>query len=97
MACVCDLGYRLQLPMRLGCSQASAMLTPKDQAMKSNVGSIDKVLRIVAGLALLSLVFILYGNARWWGLIGIVPLLTGSLGWCPAYTVVGPNTCPVKK
>ena len=65
--------------------------------MKSNVGSIDKVLRIVAGLALLSLVFILDGNARWWGLIGIVPLLTGSLGWCPAYTVVGPNTCPVKK
>ena len=41
------------------------MLTPKDQAMKSNVGSIDKVLRIVAGLALLSLVFILDGNARW--------------------------------
>ena len=73
------------------------MLTLKDQAMKSNVGGIDKVLRIVAGLALLSLVFILYGNARWWGLIGIVPLLTGSLGWCPAYTVVGLNTCPVKK
>jgi len=48
--------------------------------MKSNVGGIDKVLRIVAGLALLSLVFILDGNARWWGLIGIVPLLTGSLG-----------------
>ena len=83
--------------MRLGCSQASAMLTLKDQAMKSNVGGIDKVLRIVAGLALLSLVFILYGNARWWGLIGIVPLLTGSLGWCPAYTVVVLNTCPVKK
>ena len=65
--------------------------------MKSNVGGIDKVLRIVAGLALLSLVFILDGAARWWGLIGIVPLWTGSLGWCPAYTLVGLNTCPVKK
>ncbi len=65
--------------------------------MKTNVGGIDKVLRIVAGLALLSLIFILEGPARWWGLIGIVPLLTGTLGWCPAYMLVGLNTCPVKK
>jgi hypothetical protein len=97
MACVCDLGYRLQLPMRLGCSHGKCHAYSKGSAMKSNVGGIDKVLRIVAGLALLSLVFILDGNARWWGLIGIVPLLTGSLGWCPAYTLVGLNTCPVKK
>ena len=65
--------------------------------MKSNVGGIDKALRIVAGLALLSLVFILDGAARWWGLIGIVPLLTGSLGWCPAYIPFGISTCPAKK
>ena len=65
--------------------------------MKSNVGGIDKVLRIVAGLALLSLVFILDGAARWRGLIGIVPLLTGSLGWCPAYLPFGISTCPAKK
>ena len=65
--------------------------------MKSNVGGIDKVLRIVAGLALLSLVFILDGAARWWGLIGIVPLLTGSLGWCPAYLPFGISSCPAKK
>ncbi len=65
--------------------------------MKSNVGGIDKVLRIVAGLALLSLAFILDGAARWWGLIGIVPLLTGSLGWCPAYLPFGISTCPAKK
>lgn len=76
---------------------AIAMFTAKDQAMKTNVGGIDKVLRIVAGLALLSLIFILEGNARWWGLIGIVPLLTGSLGWCPAYTLIGLNTCPAKR
>ncbi len=65
--------------------------------MKSNVGGIDKVLRIVAGLALLALVFILDGASRWWGLIGIVPLLTGSLGWCPAYLPFGISTCPAKK
>ena len=65
--------------------------------MKSNVGGIDKVLRIVAGLALLLLVFILDGAARWWGLIGIVPLLTGSLDWCPAYLPFGISTCPAKK
>lgn len=65
--------------------------------MKKNVGGIDKVLRIVAGLALLSLIFILEGSARWWGLVGIVPLFTGTLGWCPAYTLVGLNTCPAKQ
>ncbi len=76
---------------------AIAMLTQKDRAMKSNVGGIDKTLRIVAGLALLSLIFILEGNARWWGLVGIIPLLTGSLGWCPVYLPFGFNTCPAKK
>jgi Protein of unknown function (DUF2892) len=73
------------------------MLAEKDRAMNKNVGGIDKVLRIVAGLALLSLLFILEGNARWWGLVGIVPLLTGSLGWCPVYTPFGISTCPAKK
>ena len=76
---------------------ANAMCNQKDPVMKTNVGGIDKVLRIVGGLALLSLIFILEGNARWWGLVGIVPLLTGTLGWCPAYTLVGLNTCPTKQ
>jgi hypothetical protein len=76
---------------------ASAMCNQKDPVMKTNVGGIDKVLRIVAGLALLSLIFIIDGSARWWGLVGIVPLLTGTLGWCPAYTLVGLNTCPAKQ
>lgn len=64
--------------------------------MKANVGGIDKVLRIVVGLGVLSLLVILEGSARWWGLIGIVPLGTALLGWCPAYTLLGINTCPVK-
>ncbi len=60
--------------------------------MKSNVGGIDKVVRIVGGLVLLSLLFILEGNARWWGLIGLVPLATGFFNFCPLYTFLGINT-----
>ena len=57
--------------------------------MKQNIVSMDRALRVAAGLGLLSLIFILEGNARWWGLIGVVPLLTGSVGWCPIYSVLG--------
>ena len=53
--------------------------------MYANVGGIDRVLRIVAGLAILGLFFILDGSHRWWALIGAVPLATGFMGWCPAY------------
>ncbi|MBO3761012.1 DUF2892 domain-containing protein [Ciceribacter sp. L1K22] len=63
-----------------------------------NVGSIDRVLRIVAGLVLLSLFFI-YPNASWryLTLIGIVPLATGLLSTCPLYSILGITTCPVTK
>lgn len=60
--------------------------------MKANIGKIDKSIRIVAGLALLSLVFILDDNRRWFGLIGFMPLLTATLSWCPLYTVLGIST-----
>jgi len=63
--------------------------------MKANVGGIDRLVRIVAGLALLSLLFVMDGGARWWGLIGLVPLLTGLVSWCPAYSLVGLNSCPL--
>ncbi|MDO8596235.1 MAG: DUF2892 domain-containing protein [Sulfuricaulis sp.] len=49
------------------------------------------------GVVLLSLLFILEGDARWWGLIGIGPILTVVLGWCPAYTLIGVSTCKTKK
>ncbi|MDE3032729.1 MAG: DUF2892 domain-containing protein [Acidobacteriota bacterium] len=62
--------------------------------MKVNIGSADKVVRIVVGLALLSLLFLLEGTARWFGLIGLVPLLTAFMGFCPLYTLLGVNTCP---
>ena len=62
--------------------------------MKANVGGIDKVLRIVVGLALLSLVFVLPEPTRWWGLVGLVPLLTGFMNFCPLYSIIGVSTCP---
>ncbi|WP_298154353.1 DUF2892 domain-containing protein [Metallibacterium sp.] len=65
--------------------------------MKTNVGSIDRILRIAVGIALLALLFILPGNARWWGLIGLLPLATGLFSFCPAYTLLGLNTCPTKQ
>ena len=57
--------------------------------MKANVGGIDRTLRIVVGLVLLAAVVLLKGNARWLGLIGFVPLLTGIFGCCPAYVPFG--------
>ena len=59
----------------------------------ANVGGIDKVLRIVAGLILIALVFV--GPQTPWGWIGLVPLVTGLFGFCPLYKILGLNTCPV--
>lgn len=64
--------------------------------MKSNVGGIDRALRIIVGLGLLSLLVWYPGEARWFGLIGLVPLATGLFRFCPAYTMLGINTCPLK-
>jgi len=61
--------------------------------MKTNVGSIDRTLRIVAGLAILSLFFVLDEGHRGWALLGLVPLLTGLVSWCPLYTLLGIRTC----
>ncbi len=64
--------------------------------MQMNIGGTDKVVRVLIGLALLSLLFLLNGQARWFGLIGLVPLVTAFTGFCPLYTLVGVNTCPRK-
>lgn len=64
--------------------------------MKPNIGSVDKTIRIIAGLAILSLVFLLEGNVRWWGLLGLAPILTAFVGFCPGYTVFGLSTCKTK-
>tara|TARA_R110002020_G_scaffold16307_16_gene57676 strand:+ start:1193 stop:1399 length:207 start_codon:yes stop_codon:yes gene_type:complete len=65
---------------------------------KSNVGNIDRVVRVVAGLVLLALFFV-YPDAPWryFTLIGIIPLFTGLFGTCPLYSIFGLSTCPVKR
>lgn len=61
--------------------------------MKENVGSIDRVVRLLLAVGLFSLFFILPGQERWLGLIGIVPLATGLVHWCPLYSLFGIRTC----
>jgi hypothetical protein len=63
--------------------------------MKPNEGTIDRALRVAVGILLLALAYT--GTIGMWGWIGVVPLLTGAIGWCPLYTVLGINTCPMKK
>ena len=67
---------------------------PKGLIMTRNVGGIDRIIRIIAGLVLLGLT--LTGTIGMWGWLGIVPLATGALGWCPPYSILGFNTCSVK-
>jgi len=62
--------------------------------MKANEGNLDRTLRVVVGLGLLATVFI--GPQTSWGWVGLLPLLTGIFGYCPAYTLLGIKTCPLK-
>jgi Protein of unknown function (DUF2892) len=65
-----------------------------ERAMKRNEGTIDRILRVVVGSAILSLAFV--GPQTPWGYLGIVPLVTGLIGYCPVYAIFGLRTCPVK-
>lgn len=62
--------------------------------MKRNIGSIDRTLRILVGVVLILLA--VTGTVGWWGWIGVVPLLTGLMSSCPAYSILGVNTCGLK-
>jgi hypothetical protein len=64
--------------------------------MNKNVGTADKVVRVLVGLGLLSLLVVLHGNMRWLGLIGLIPLGTALMGICPLYSVLGIKTCKTK-
>ncbi len=61
--------------------------------MKANEGKLDRIFRIIVGIGLISLVFV--GPQTLWGLVGLVPLLTGVIGFCPLYKVFGFDTCPL--
>lgn len=63
--------------------------------MKTNVGSFDRIARVLIGVLLLALTAM--GTIGVWGWIGIVPIATAAFGFCPLYTVLGFNTCPMKK
>ncbi len=63
--------------------------------MTKNEGTVDRVLRVIVGLVLLSLVFV--GPQTAWGWIGLIPLITGLVGYCPLYKLLGLNTCPLQR
>jgi hypothetical protein len=60
--------------------------------MDKNVGNLDKLIRVLVGLALVAMVFV--GPQTPWGWLGLIPLATAALSWCPLYTMVGIRTCP---
>ncbi|MCB0390579.1 MAG: DUF2892 domain-containing protein [Bdellovibrionales bacterium] len=62
--------------------------------MKKNIGNVERIIRVIVGLALCAMAFV--GPQNMWFLIGIVPLLTGLLGWCPPYQLLGISTCKMK-
>jgi hypothetical protein len=66
----------------------------KEKIMRVNEGITDRTIRIAVGLILLSLVFV--GPRSLWGLVGLIPLATGLFGVCPAYSVLGINTCKAR-
>lgn len=59
--------------------------------MKRNIGSTERVIRIIAGAAIISLAFV--GPQSPWAYLGIIPLATGLVGWCPPYALLGLSTC----
>lgn len=62
--------------------------------MTANIGIVDRVVRLVVGLAILAAG---YHYRSWWGLVGLVPLLTAAIRFCPVYVPLGVNTCGAKK
>lgn len=63
--------------------------------MKTNEAGWDRTIRVLAGLVLVGLA--VTQTVGWWGWLGIIPLATGAIGWCPLYTVFGVSTCPMKQ
>ena len=68
---------------------------PLEDAMKTNIGRIERIVRIVVGLGILSLAFV--GPRSPWAYLGILPVITGLVGWCPPYTLLGISTVKAPK
>ena len=62
--------------------------------MKKNVGTIDRSIRALAGLVIIAIGVVFQS---WWGTLGLIPLATAAIGWCPPYAILGFNTCRVKE
>jgi hypothetical protein len=75
------------------CCHASIQSFREEAIMSVNVGRVDQVVRIMVGVGLLSLLFLSKNDVRLLGLIGIAPLATGLVGYCPLYSMLGLNTC----
>ena len=76
------------------CTLTVFHLDPETDPMKANEGAIDRGLRVIVGLAVLALAFV--GPKTPWGYLGLIPLATGLIGWCPLYTLLRINTCRTK-
>ena len=63
--------------------------------LRANEGKVDRLIRVLAGLALIALVFV--GPKTAWGWLGLIPLLTGLVGFCPLYRMLGIDTCSVRR
>ena len=63
--------------------------------MKKNIHPIERALRVIVGLALISMAFI--GPKSPWFFLGIIPVITGFIGWCPPYAILGMSTCKMKE
>ena len=61
--------------------------------MKTNEGTLDRTVRVILGLVLIG---VGYSMNSWWGAVGLIPLVTGLVGWCPLYAIAGFSTCKVK-
>jgi hypothetical protein len=75
---------------------ARQVINEEDSNMKANVGGLDRTLRIVVGVVLIALFFVLQGPARYLAILGVIALGTGLLNFCPLYSMLGINTCPKK-
>jgi O-antigen ligase len=74
---------------------SAAPIIAGENTMSTNIGGLDRLLRAAVGIVLIALT--LSGTIGVWGWLGLVPLVTAVIGWCPAYRLLGMNTCPLKK